>query len=586
MKVQVYLLTLCIVLILFSAALGVMNWEYPPKEKVELSLSDVRDLMDALAGDVYLMCPKSSPPSEQYLFDVFMNMCRNRPQIKCYYKADDLYVDAEGCPRPNVITHGKYLVFIGGPSSQACVKYYENSLQAPCLLQLNSTHLWWETRDGSVIEKSVIARSEIDEHHDVFILEFFRDKYGRKVFVCYGYGWRGTWMAVNYFSENISRRLEYYTKPFYIFDWTDKNKDGFPSVDEVTELDDAPNHPKYVCVQATLRSTVNETVLRWFAENCHSRGIKVTWYVSIYTLKEPVISLLKSYVFAGDSIQLSFGYGDGNMDFFNKMEPEQRLSYVDRCMGLFRHFFGYYPSMVEAYYIDAYTLNHISQKYPSVKGAIAYCNHEVFLDDFKSAGAYYMPYYPSKFNTLCPGTVKDKIDIVVIPFIHRDVGNCVLKKSALYSLNPQDGMKVKTASEWRRYFPRLFDAFINGWDRFGLALYLIDLTFPVLPRSSIEGDLDYIEAKVKLGECVNVLDVQFVEWFRTRFHGSPTYKWIYRNPENESVEFKWIFSSVSREGYRNGELVDSRIYDRNVFEDCFEEAITHYDNSARYAPLS
>jgi len=450
------------------------------------------------------------------------------------------------------------LVFIGGPSSQECVKYYEKTLQAPVSLHLNNTHLWWETRDGSIIEESVFAYSEINEQHDVFVVEFFRDEYGRGVFVCYGYGLKGTQVAVEYFLKKMSKYLEYYEKSFYLFDWTDKNGDGTPQVDEVTELDDK-DRPKYASVQAVLKAPVNETLVKWFAENCHSREIKVTWYVSIYAMKEPLISLLESYVSLGDSVQLSFGYKYGTA-FFNEMTPKQRLSYVDNCMETFKHFFGRYPSMVEAYYIDAYTLAYISRKYSSVKGAIAYCNHEVFLDNFKSAGAYYMPYYPSKFNTLCPGTVEDKIDLVVMPFIHRDVGNCVIKKSALYSLNPQDGMKIKTVNEWRKYFPRLFNAFIKGWDKFGLALYLIDLNFPVLP--------------------VNIIDVRFVEWFKANFRESPTYSWTYKDPENEEVTFHWIFSPNSVEGYRNGELIELRIYDRRVYERCFSRAVTPYDNSA------
>jgi len=88
MRVQVYLVIVCVAVILFSAAFSVMNWSFFSRERVEASLSDVRDLMNALAGDVFLMCPKGSPPGEQYLYDVFMNVCRNRPQMKIYYKTN------------------------------------------------------------------------------------------------------------------------------------------------------------------------------------------------------------------------------------------------------------------------------------------------------------------------------------------------------------------------------------------------------------------------------------------------------------------------------------------------------------------
>lgn len=259
------------------------------------------------------------------------------------------------------------------------------------------------------------------------------------------------------------------------------------------------------------------------------------------------------------------------------MEPKKRLEHVDRYVAVFRNIFGFDPVLVEAYYIDAYTLSYIDFYYPSVKGCIGYVNHEVFCDNFKSAGAYYMPYYPSKYSALVPSnSTENKLDIVMLPFIHRDITNCVIKKSVLYSLNPQDG--YTTVGNWSLYFRRFLYAFIDGWDQFGLALYLIDLTYPYVPMKVIEEDLDRIRDVVQSRKCSNVLDLEFVEWFRSKFEMSPHYRWVYRDPISETFSSVWYFTPVNRTGYVDGRLFEFSSF-VSGYEECFMDSVRPYDNS-------
>jgi hypothetical protein len=568
----------CVLSISIAAFIGFFSLRRPPPENTSASFCAVMNLLNAPAGDVYFMYPGNNP-SDHAAYDIVMNMCKNHPQIEYYYNVGDAYVDSHGYARPSVIPHGKYMVFIGGPFSQECVKYYENTLQAPCKLQYNGSYIWWETSYGSPLVDSVKAVSELDGHHDMFLLEYFLDADGRGVFISYGYGWRGTWIAAEYLSKVILPNISRYTKTFYVFKWVDKNNDTFPDVSEVSE-----DSPKYASIQATLQSTVNKTVLQWFADACHSRGLKVTWYIGIYSVEDSVNSLLKQYMALGDSVQLSFGYGAVETDaFFNKMTPEARLNYVDRCMDFFKRSFGYYPTIVQSYYLDAYTLTYISLRYPSVKGAVAYCNHEVTCDDFKSAGAYYMPYYPSKYNTLCPNTgSEDKTDIVVMPYIQRDLTNCILRQNVGYNLDPQDGYPI--VEDWRRYFSRLFDAYVSGWDQFGLALYTVDLTYNYIPFQVIEADLSYIRSQIQSETVTNVVDSEFVDWFSLSFHDSPCYKWEYTDPEGGLSKFEWYFSPQYRVGYVNGVQIERRQYMSRVYEECFDKTLSPYDNSAPLAP--
>ncbi|MCD6241404.1 hypothetical protein J7K27_07830, partial [Candidatus Bathyarchaeota archaeon] len=151
----------CIVAILLLLILSSIFTPKPKKSRIEaVSLRNVKSLFDAPAGAVYLMYSKSNP-NDYILYERILNMCRNKPQVECYYSLNDLYVDGDGCPRSNVISPGSYMVFIGGPISHPCVDYYERTLQAPCSLESNSTHIWWKDQNGSIIQKSVTALSEI-----------------------------------------------------------------------------------------------------------------------------------------------------------------------------------------------------------------------------------------------------------------------------------------------------------------------------------------------------------------------------------------------------------------------------------------
>jgi len=349
--------------------------------------------------------------------------------------------------------------------------------------------------------------------------------------------------------------------------WVDWNSNLLPDIGEVIE-----EKPRFVSIQVPLTGSSLDRV-QWFASVCHSRGLRVTWYSDEKALhQEDIISALRSFTTSGDNIGLSFG-----QTFFNQMEPSKRLEHVDNSMATFRDTFGYYPYIVQSYYIDAYTLTHISVQYPTVKAAIAYVNHEVYGDNFKSAGAYYMPYYPSKTNTLVPSSNENKIDIVALPFIHRDPTNCILGQDINYNLNPQDGYKV--VKNWTNYFAELFQVYTEGWNLFGLALYLIDLAYPDLPAELIEQDLSHIQKQVQFGKCSNVLDTEFVAWFRSQFQKTPSYQWIYRAPGNHSFLWEWRFTPYRRIGSINREIYEVRTYYKGVLEACYGRAVWPYDNS-------
>ena len=330
--------------------------------------------------------------------------------------------------------------------------------------------------------------------------------------------------------------------------------------------------PKFICVEALIHSKVNKATISWFGQQSHSRNLKVTWYVQPNILDAWTVSVLKNFARQGDAIELSFG-----PVFFNVLTPKERVQLVNMQMSAFKDLFDHYPTMVESYYVDAYTLDYLSVNYPSVKGGVVFVNHESYADGFKSAGAYYMPYYPSKRNTLTPGVGEDKMDFVALPFLQRDIGNCLVRDSNLFNLDPQDG--VQEMEVWRSYFRSLLNAYLNGWDRYGLALYMIDLSYPIFPDTVIAEDLTDLQNEIISANCTNLLDSKFVSEFKSDFSESPKYNWVYSDPLTGSFTNHWSFSPERRFGYVSGRFFEGKSYSHDC-EACYYDAVVPYDNSA------
>ena len=115
---------------------------------------------------------------------------------------------------------------------------------------------------------------------------------------------------------------------------------------QLSRVQIADDKPRYICIQSFLGDANLERV-QWFASVCHSYELNVTWFPNEEALHiEAIVSLLKSFTILGDEVGLSFG-----QSFFNQMEPRGRLTYIGKCMNTFRNTFGYYPCLVQSYYV-------------------------------------------------------------------------------------------------------------------------------------------------------------------------------------------------------------------------------------------
>ncbi len=90
-----------------------------------------------------------------------------------------------------------------------------------------------------------------------------------------------------------------------------------------------------------------------------------------------------------------------NIGFSTGYTPEERKKLVDVYMSDFKRSFGYYPKTVGSWFIDAYSLNYMYEKYHIV--ASSNCKDQYGTDGYTLWGGYWnQAYYPSKVNAYMP----------------------------------------------------------------------------------------------------------------------------------------------------------------------------------------
>jgi len=112
-----------------------------------------------------------------------------------------------------------------------------------------------------------------------------------------------------------------------------------------------------------------------------------------------------------------------NRIFLSGYSQPDRLKLIDAYMKLFYETFGYYPKVVGAWHLDAYSLEYLSSHYSVVTAVI--CDEQYNTDRYRLWGGYLgSPYFPSKSNFLVPAAGRsDRINIVLTKWAQRDPFN-------------------------------------------------------------------------------------------------------------------------------------------------------------------
>ena len=216
-------------------------------------------------------------------------------------------------------------------------------------------------------------------------------------------------------------------------------------------------------------------IFKFQQETAHKNGLKTTiqmTYASLFS-DEAVSLALEHHRKYGDEIALSL-LGLPCKQFKEKYNTEEfciwlfskedKMAIIDDVFTLFKQKFGFYPKSTGSYYLDAFSINYIKQKYPEVICAIATCWEEgpkayhtcnnswyTFMD-----GGPWNPWIPSKFNTHCPASdINDDSGIVAIPHLSRDLIACFDGNGSNFGTHPQNVIRGMIYYEDK--YPYLFN---------------------------------------------------------------------------------------------------------------------------------
>ncbi len=202
-------------------------------------------------------------------------------------------------------------------------------------------------------------------------------------------------------------------------------------------------------------------IFRFQQDAAHRNGLKTTIQITYASLfSQVIIDLAKEdrekY---GDEIGLSL-LGLPCPEFREKYKTEDfciwmfddrtKEAIIDDVFGKFYEAFGFYPQSTSSYFLDAYTINYMKKRYPTVKCAVATCWEEgpkafhtcnnswyTFMD-----GGPWNPWIPSKINSHCPASdERDDSGIVAIPHLSRDLMACFDGNGSNFGTHPQNVLR-------------------------------------------------------------------------------------------------------------------------------------------------
>ncbi|WP_197492192.1 hypothetical protein [Arachidicoccus ginsenosidimutans] len=271
-----------------------------------------------------------------------------------------------------------------------------------------------------------------------------------------------------------------------------------------------------------------------------------------------------------------------NVGFSTGYTPGERRKLIDTYMKDFKKIFGYYPKSVASWFIDAYSLQYMYNKYHIV--ASANCKDQYGTDGYTLWGGYWnQAYYPSKVNVYMPAQHKNKqIPVPVFRMlgsdpIHQYDDGLEQSRQGVITLEPVYPRAGGNAV-WINWFLKQF---VNGasmafaytqagqensftWNAMAKGL---ELQFPLIEKLRDEKQVR-VETLAESGQ-----------WFKKHFLVTPsTSVTALEDVRNGNKKTVWFNSRYYRANllWENGALRfrDIHLFDENLVSPYFQNAAT------------
>ena len=124
------------------------------------------------------------------------------------------------------------ILTFGGPVVNPVVKHAEKSGapiadRAPVRFHSEACVLYFQYMNGTNIPNASLPISAINNDEDIFVIERYLDSEAKKMTICYGFGWQGTYAAGKFFEYELYPEHIYYTNSWIIVHWHDTNSNNF-----------------------------------------------------------------------------------------------------------------------------------------------------------------------------------------------------------------------------------------------------------------------------------------------------------------------------------------------------------------------
>lgn len=230
----------------------------------------------------------------------------------------------------------------------------------------------------------------------------------------------------------------------------------------------------------------------------------------------------------------------------------ERQKLIEVAFEEFKNTFGIYPKSVGAWWIDAYSMSYMREKY-QVEAALIVAD-QYSTDNYQIWGQFWqVPYYPAKTNILSPAqSPEHKIPVVVMQWAARDPVGGFGKGVEESTLSVQPNDYIDYHNLGIDYFSKLVDIYTTQkLSSFNQLVVGLENSYS-WQKYSIEyqKQIEVLSQKRSRGQFSFATMSNFADWYKGHFPGlSPEHIIVADDPLGSGKKAVWFMNPYYRSGW-------------------------------------